>query len=350
MNMMYHFPARLCRCQWWVTRPKGAEVTSFRVIITDFTDSDQRIERDVFARSELDITLLKAEPGTSNDLAQLAPQADALLVQFAQLDRRLIDSLQRCKVISRYGIGVDMIDLDAAAARGIPVANVPDFCIDEVSTQTIGFLIDLNRHTNALDTYVHSYGWGKRPMPRSAPRRIAGQTLGLVGLGAIGREVARKGAALGLNILAYDPYLDIAPAGIGLVSLTELLGRSDYVSLHCPLVPATRGLIGASELALMKPTGYLLNLSRGPVIDQAALVDALAHAVIAGAALDVLEAEPPTAEDPVLALPNVLITPHSSSWSVESSEQLRRDAATNVVEALSGRLPRSVVNHGLLPR
>jgi D-3-phosphoglycerate dehydrogenase len=345
--MMYHPVARLGRCQWcFAGSLKGALVTSFRVVITDFTDADQHIEADVFAQSELDITLMKAGEG---ELAALAADADALLVQFADIRADLIDSLRQCKVISRYGIGVDMIDLEAAAAKGIPVANVPDFCIDEVSSQAVGFIMDLNRHTVALDAFVRSGGWGSRPVPCSAPRRLAGQVLGLVGLGAIGREVARKSAALGLTVIAYDPYLQNAPTSdVTLVGLDELLERADYVSLHCPLVPATRGLIGAEQLALMRPNAFLLNLSRGPVVDQAALVSALSAGAIAGAALDVLTTEPPRRDDPLLSLPNVLVTPHTSSWSVESSEQLRRDAALNVVEALSGRLPRSIVNRVLL--
>jgi D-3-phosphoglycerate dehydrogenase len=323
-------------------------VTSFRVVLTDFTDPHQHIETDVFERSGLDITLVRAEPGTDRDLAILAPLADALLVQFAQVRKDVIDTLQNCKVISRYGIGVDMIDLEAAAARGIPVANVPDFCIDEVSTQTIGFLIDLNRHTFELDAYVRTGGWGHRPVPVTAPRRLAGQVVGIVGLGAIGREVARKASALGLTVLAHDPYVESAPAGVTLVDLDVLLQQSDYVTLHCPLVPQTRGLIGAASFAQMKPSAYLLNLSRGPVVDQDALLAALTDGSIAGAAVDVLTTEPPAVDDPLLSLPNLLVTPHSSSWSVESSDQLRHDAAENIVEALSGRLPRSIVNRSLL--
>ncbi len=181
-----------------------------------------------------------------------------------------------------------MIDVQAAGELGIPVANVPDFCVDEVSTQTLGFIIDLNRHTFELNEHVHRGHWGSQPVPGTAPRRLAGQTLGIVGLGTIGCEVARKALAFGVTILARDPYLETAPAGVRLVELDELLAASDYVTLHCPLVPETRGLIGARQLATMKPTAYLLNLSRGPVVEQSALADALTSGVIAGAALDVM--------------------------------------------------------------
>jgi D-3-phosphoglycerate dehydrogenase len=306
-------------------------VGSFKVILTDFTDSDQRIELGVFAASGLDLELIRAVPNTTTDLTRIGAEADALLVQFANVDRPVLESLRRCQIISRYGVGVDMIDVQAAGELGIPVANVPDFCIDEVSTQTLGFIIDLNRHTVALNDHVHRGHWGSQPVPGGAPRRLAGQTLGIVGLGTIGCEVARKAAAFGLTILASDPYLATAPDG-------------DYVTLHCPLVPETRGLIGARQLATMKSTAYLLNLSRGPVVDQSALADALTSGVLAGAALDVMATEPPSPDDPLLQMANVLLTPHTSSWSIESIDQLRRDAAVNVTDALSGRQPRSVVN------
>jgi D-3-phosphoglycerate dehydrogenase len=326
-------------------------MSRWRVVMTDFTEPGHDIEAQVFAESGLDIELVGAEESAAKGLLTTTAGADALLVQFAQIDRALIDTLGSCRVISRYGIGVDMVDLDAAVAAGIPVANVPDFCIDEVSTQTIGFLVDANRRTIALDRHVHQKQWGVAPPAVTAPRRLAGQALGIVGLGAIGREVARKAQALGLRVLAHDPFATVDPSsGITMVPLGELLSSSDYVTLHCPLNDATRGLIGAAELAAMKPTSYLLNLSRGPVVQQDALVHALTSGQIEGAALDVLTAEPPDPDDPILALDNVIITPHASSWSVESAQQLRHDAAENVVVALSGGQPRSIVNRAQLGR
>jgi D-3-phosphoglycerate dehydrogenase / 2-oxoglutarate reductase len=322
----------------------------WRVVRTDFTEPGLEIESEVFERAGLDVDLVDADPSPAS-LAGETADAHALLVQFAQVDADLIRSLMDCRVISRYGIGVDMVDLAAAGAAGIPVANVPDYCIDEVSTQTIGFLIDLNRRTIALDRHVRAGRWGVEPPPVTAPRRLAGQTLGIIGLGAIGTQVARKAAALGLRVIAHDPYATPHPSsGVELVELAAVLADSDYLTLHCPLTEGTRGMIGADALAAMRPTAYLLNLSRGPVVDQPALVRALADRRIAGAALDVLTAEPPDPDDPLLTLDNVLLTPHSSSWSVESAQQLRRGVAENVVLALTGREPRSVVNRGLLER
>ena len=193
--------------------------------------------------------------------------------------------------------------------------------------------------------HVTSGKWGGPP--GGAPARLTGQALGVLGLGKIGSAVARKASGLGLKVLAYDPYLKPEQAQkleVELVSLDDLLRRSDYLSIHCPLTKETRHLIGSAQLALMKPSAYLVNLARGPVVDQPALYQALVNGLIAGAAVDVLEQEPPAPDDPLLKLPNVLFTPHTSSWSAESVVQLRRDVARNVVQVLRGAPPRSVVN------
>jgi D-3-phosphoglycerate dehydrogenase / 2-oxoglutarate reductase len=231
------------------------------------------------------------------------------------------------------------------------VANVHDYCIEEVSTQTIGFLLDLNRHTLRQNDHVRAGRWGVAPAPYGAPRRLKGQTLGIIGMGNIGRVVAQKASGLGLKLLAHDPYVkseQLAGLDVELVGLEQLLRSSDYVSIHCPLVEETRQLIGAPQLAMMQPEAYLINMARGPIVDQAALYQALSDQVIAGAALDVLEQEPPDPSDPLLSLENVIITPHTSSWSRESLVQLRRGTAQNVVDALQDRLPRSVVNRRAL--
>lgn len=323
----------------------------FMVVITDSTDPDSDLEAEVLRASGLDIDLRRCNTTEPGRLAWEVAAADAIIVLFATIDRSLIESLARCRVISRYGIGVDMIDIQAATERGIPVANVTDFCIDEVSTQTIGFVIDLARHTFALHEHVRAGRWGITSPSCGAPLRLKGQTVGIVGLGSLGRAVASKAGCLGLRVLAADPYVrpeQAAEVGAELVGLDELLRRSDFVSLHCPLVPETRGLIGAAQLASMKPTAYLINTARGPVVDQAALYGALVEGTIAGAALDVLEREPPQPDDPLLRLDNAIITPHTASWSVEAYAHLRRAAAQNVVDVLEGRLPHSVVNRRAL--
>lgn len=327
-------------------------MTPFKVVLTDFGDPDHSLEAGVLHGSGLDIDLVRLQTREPAELIPVVADADALMVQWATINRTVIEALTRCKVISRYGIGVDMVDLQAAGEHGIPVANVPDFCIEEVSDSTIGFIFDLSRRHFVLDRYVRAGGWGSgRPLPYWPPPRLCGQVVGIVGLGNIGRAVARKASTIDVKLLAYDPYVTPVQAAdlhVELVSLAELLRQSDFVTLHCPLNAETRGLIGAPQLALMKPSACLINMARGPVVVQAALYEALANHKILAAALDVLEQEPPKADDPLLQLDNVIITPHTSSGSVEAVLQLRRDTAQNVVDALSGKLPRSIVNRNAL--
>jgi D-3-phosphoglycerate dehydrogenase / 2-oxoglutarate reductase len=327
-------------------------MSPFKVVLTDFGDPDHSLEAGVLHGSGLDINFVRLQTRAPEELIPHVADADALMVQWASINRTVIETLTRCKVISRYGIGVDMIDLQAAGEHGIPVANVPDFCIEEVSDSTIGFLFSLNRRIFILDRWVRSGGWGStRPIPYWPPARLRGQTLGIVGLGNIGRAVAQKAGCLGLKLLGYDPYIrpeQAAGLDVELVALDDLLRRSDYVTLHCPLIAETRGLIGAAQLALMKPTACLINMSRGPVVVQSAIYDALVNHKITAAALDVLEQEPPGPNDPLLQLDNVIINPHASSGSIEASTQLRYDTAQNVVDMLSGKLPRSIVNRKAL--
>jgi D-3-phosphoglycerate dehydrogenase len=320
-------------------------VAQFKVVITDFGSSDNDLEQAVLNASGLDYNLVRLNYSTSDLLIPHINDADALIVQWAKIDRRAIESLTRCKVISRYGVGVDMIDLKAAGEHAIPVANVPDFCVDEVSTHAIGFLLMLNRHMLLHHEHVKAGKWGG--VAGGPPARLAGQTLGVVGLGNIGRAVVHKAKGFDLHILGYDPYLSpkkAAELGVEPVEWETLLSRSDYITLHCPLTEETRHLVSKAQLAMMKPSAYLLNLSRGPVVDQSALYEALVNQQIAGAALDVLEQEPPLPNDPILGLDNVIFTPHTSSWSAASLEQLRRQTAQNVVDALRGETPYSVVN------
>ena len=327
-------------------------MSPFKVVITDFGDPDHSLEAGVLHGSGLDINLVRLQTRVPEELIPQVMDADALIVQWASINRTVIEAMTRCKVISRYGIGVDMVDLQAAGEHGIVVANVPDFCMEEVSDSTIGFLFSLNRRIFILDRYVRSGGWGStRPIPYWPPARLRGQTLGIVGLGNIGRVVARKAGCLGLKLLGYDPYVKpepIAGLGVELVALDDLLRRSDYVTPHCPLVTETRGLIGAAQLALMKPTACLINMSRGPVVVQSAIYDALVNHTITAAALDVLDPEPPDPNDPLLQLDNVIINPHASSGSIEAMAQLRHDTAQNVVDMLSDKLPRSIVNRKAL--
>ena len=320
-------------------------MSKFKVVITDFSRPENEIEAAVLSESGLDIDLVRLDTRDPDEIVEHAADADALIVQFTPITRQIIARLRDCRAISRYGIGVDMVDIPAATDHGIMVCNVPDFCIEEVSTHTIAFLLNLNRRIHHQDRHVRSGAWGSPP--GGAPARLQGQVLGILGLGNIGQAVARKARCLGLRIVAYDPYVTPARAkalGVEMLALEDMLQVSDYVTIHCPLTDETRHIIGQPEFALMKPSAFLINMARGPVVDQQALYQALVASAIAGAALDVLEQEPPVADDPLLQLESVILTPHTSSWSEESATQLRRDVATNVVTVLRGGVPASTLN------
>ncbi len=324
-------------------------MAQFKVVITDFGSPENELEATELRNSGLDIELVRLNAKTPQELLPHVIDADGIIVQWTNISREIIQSLKQCKVISRYGIGVDMIDLMAAGEHGIPVCNTPDYCIDEVSTHTLSFLLMMNRNIMAQNQHVRLGKWGS-PNP-TPPSRLSTQTLGIIGMGNIGRVVVQKAKAFGLKVLVFDPYLSSEKAtegGAEKVELNELLHRSDYVSVHCPLTDETRHLISQPQLKMMKPSAYLINMARGPIVDQTALYQALVDKTIAGAALDVFEQEPPPANDPILKLDNVIFTPHLSSWSAESFVQLRREVVQNIVVALHGQQPRSIVNRKYL--
>ncbi len=324
-------------------------MAQYKVVITDFGSPENELEANELRNSGLDIELVRLNAKTPQELLPHVADADGLIVQWTNISREVIESLQKCKVISRYGIGVDMIDLVAAGENGIPVCNTPDYCIDEVSTHTLSFLLMLNRNILAQNQHVRDGKWGSpNPVP---PSRLSTQTLGIIGMGNIGRVVVQKAKAFGLKVLVFDPYLSperAAESGAEKVELSNLLNLADYVTIHCPLTEETRHIISTSQLKQMKPTAYLINMARGPIVDQAALCQALTDKTIAGAALDVFEQEPIPANDPILKLDNVIMTPHLSSWSAESFVQLRHEVVQNIVVALKGELPRSIVNRKFL--
>lgn len=319
------------------------------MVITDFGSPENDLESAALQASGLNIDLIRLNAKTPQELLPHVLDANALIVQWTKIPRDIIQSLSQCKVISRYGIGVDMIDLAAAGEHGIMVCNTPDYCIDEVSTHTLSFILMLNRQIMQQHAHVAAGKWG--PPAPTPPKRLSTQTLGVVGMGNIGRAVIQKASAFDLKILVFDPYLSAeqaAASGAEKVDLDDLLRRSDYVSLHCPLTEETHHLISTAQFQLMKPTAYLINMARGPIVDQAALVQALTDKTIAGAAVDVFEQEPVPADEAILKLDNIIFTPHLSSWSAESFVQLRREVVQNVIIALQGEKPRSIVNRKFL--
>jgi D-3-phosphoglycerate dehydrogenase len=278
--------------------------------------------------------------GAASDILAVARDADALLVCYAKLPGDLIRELTRCKVIGRTGLGVDNIDLAAARERKIAVTYVPDYCMDEVSDHAMALLLALARKVPFANALVQGGRW---EMAAVAPiHRLRGRTLGLVGFGNIPRALAPKAKAFGLKVLAYDPFVArdaFASLGVEGVGLDELLAASDFVSVHAPLTPQTRGLINASAFAKMKPGALIINTARGPLIEEKALIDALDSGRLGGAALDVLETEPPAKDSALVGRPNVVLTPHTAFYSVEALEELQSKCATDVARVLSGQAP-----------
>lgn len=272
--------------------------------------------------------------------------ADALLIQRATVGKKVFENLPNLKVVCRYGVGYDNIDVPEATRAGVMVVNVPDYCIDEVSNHALAMLLAWARHIPGYNQAVHSGRWDHRD--GSPLERLAGKTVGIVGFGRIGSEFGRKVEPLGVEVIVYDPYLDELPPGFRKVGFEELLSQSDYISLHCPLSEETFHMVGEKALKLMKPTAVLINTARGPIIDQKALVTALKERRIRGAALDVLETEPPGPDEKLLGLDNVFLSPHAAFYSEESKRELKARAAQAVVAALKGEVPRNLLNPEVL--
>lgn len=289
---------------------------------------------------------LVAQRCTSDDeVAALAHDADALLVVVYPITAGLLARCPRVRVIVRYGVGVDNIDLDAATARGVLVCNVPDYCIDEVANHSMAMLLALNRR---LAQQHEGMRTGTR-VSLAPMGRLRGETLGLIGCGRLARAVADRARGFGLKVIAHDPYAG-CDDDIPLLPLAEVLATSDYVSVHVPLTPQTRGMIGAPEFALMKPTAYIVSTARGGVIAETALIQALEDGVIAGAGLDVWEQEPVPSDNPLLACPQVVASPHTAYFSNDSATAIRRRVAEIAAEALTGPPPQSVMNREVLAR
>jgi len=314
-----------------------------RVIVTDHVFPSLSIEREILDQVGADLVAVQATQ--EEQLYDVVSGADALLVCYAPITKAVIERLDRCQIIARYGIGVDNVDVAGAAAHGIVVTNVPDYCMDEVSDHALTLLLACARRLITLDRRVRAGRWDARD---AVPvRRLHGRVLGLVGFGKIPRLIAAKAQAFGVEVVAHDPYCDdaiIAAHGVRRMDLEELLRQSDFISIHVPLTAETHGLVGERELRMMKPSAYLINTARGPIVSEAALVRALQEGWIAGAALDVLEREPPGSDHPLLGLDNVVLTPHVAFYSEESLQELQRKAAEEVARVLSGQPPRYPVN------
>ena len=294
--------------------------------------------------SRIGAELLLAEASTPQAIMQVARDADALLVTYAKVTAEMIGQMTRCRIIARFGIGVDNVDIAAATNASIVVTRVPDYCIDEVSDHTMALLLALARKIPFANSRAHAGRW---EMPAVVPiHRLRGSVLGLVGFGRIPQLVAPKAKAFGLKVIGYDPFVSeetMKRAGVEKVDFSELVKVSDHISIHTPLVPETNHLFNADVFRRMKPTAHLINTARGAVVDEEALARALDQGHLAGAALDVLSQEPPSTS-PLFGRDSVILTPHMSFYSAESLVELQSKAAEEVVHVLTGEAPRHPLN------
>jgi D-3-phosphoglycerate dehydrogenase / 2-oxoglutarate reductase len=311
------------------------------VVITDSdlsTEDDERVLREAGCTTAR--LQAKSESELIAGLSQVNP--DALIVQWATVTAAVLDAAPRCRFISRLGIGYDMIDVAAATERGVAVANTPDYCVDEVVAHALAMALWLLRGLGRFDAAVRESEWSAiAPFPQAC--RPSETTIGVVGLGRIGAKVARQAVALGFRVLAYDPYV-AAPDGVRLATFEELLSGSDLITLHAPLNEETWHMVRAETIEMMRPGALLVNTCRGSLVDEAALAEALRAERLAGAALDVFEAEPLPGPSPLRQLPNVLLSPHSAWYSPFSLAELPVQAARQVVDFLAGRPVPSIVN------
>ncbi len=293
------------------------------------------------ALSGMDFELRQAATPDADAILEVARDAEAMFVTYAKITSDLIGKLNKCKVIGRFGIGTDNIDLDAAARAGITVTYAPVYCLEEVSDHSMALLLSLVRKIPFSTSMVSAGRW---EMPAVVPiRRLRGRTLGLIGIGNIAQAVIRKAQAFGIETIAADPYAPdslFAAQKTERVDLDELYARSDFISVHAPLTPETEKMLNAEAFRKMKPEALIINTSRGPLVDIDALAAALDAGEIAGAGLDVLPQEPPAANNPLFGRDNVILTPHTGFYSEDALLDLQTTVATDVAAVLNGQTPR----------
>jgi D-3-phosphoglycerate dehydrogenase / 2-oxoglutarate reductase len=314
-----------------------------KVVVTDYDFPSLALIRD--GLKVINAEFIAAQCQTSEQVIELCREADAVITEhYKPFDRNIISRMQRCQVIVRTGIGFDTVDLPAATDHGIYVVNIPAYSLDEVSDHALTLLLASVRKVPLLNNSVRRGEWDfkiSQPVPR-----LRGRTLGIVGYGRIGQKLQPKAAALGLKVIAYDPYDDprAPPKNVPSASFETLLSDSDFISIHAPLTPETRGMFDEAAFRKMKRTAYLINTSRGPIVRLEALYQALIQGWIGGAGMDVLETEPIDPSHPILKLDNFVVTPHCAWYSEGAMDELLRTVAEEVVRALQGQRPLSVVN------
>lgn len=323
---------------------------SYKVVITDYDYGDIAVERSILEPVGARVVGLQAK--SEEDLLAELRDCDAVMNQYARVGATAIAAMERCRVIARYGVGVDIVDVEAATARGILVTNVRDYCTEEVADHAVSLWLALARKLFQYDRATHEGVW--QWQSGQPVHRLRGRTMGIVSFGKIGQAIAERARAFGVRVVVFDPYqadAAIAAHGATRVSKDELLAQSDYVMMQVPMTAETRHFLGPPEFAQIKPGAFIINTGRGPTIDNKALYEALVSGRVAGAGLDDPEEEPAKRSawspsgNPLFSLPNVLVTPHAAYYSEESIKMAREIAASEVARVLAGQAPRYPVNN-----
>jgi D-3-phosphoglycerate dehydrogenase / 2-oxoglutarate reductase len=315
-----------------------------KVVVTDYAFPDLSTEQEVLGAAGCDV--IGRQCKTEADLIELCRDADAVITQFARVNANVIAAMARARVIVRYGIGVDNVDLEAARARSIPVSNIPDYCIDEVADHTLAFILATTRQVVTHTVHLRAGQWGLAA-PLASLQALRDLTVGVVGFGRIGREVVKRLKAFKCAVVVHDPWVPAAEAealGVRAVSFEALLGVADVLTLHCPSTPQTRKLMNRDTFARLKPGAIFINIGRGDLVDSAALTAALESGHLRAAALDVFDPEPIPAGHAVLKMPNVILAPHIASASPAAVKKLRETAAHLALKAVRGEPLPNIVN------
>ena len=318
-------------------------MSKFTVCVSDARHADYEIEKSIL--KEIDAEVKICDCVTPEDIAKQCADADAILLDMAPMTAEAIKGLKNCKVINRYGVGYNNVDVDAATNAGIQLTFVPDYCMEDVSDHALAMLLTCLRQLPMRDRKVRAGEWNIK----GTSFRLVGHTLGVIGAGRIARCLIKKVSGFGFKeVVAYDPYVSaeaLEAIGARKVELDELLQISDFISLHLPVTPETKGMINKEAISKMKDTAILINVSRGPLVDDEALLEALTTGKILGAGLDTHNFEPLGAESPFCKLDNVVLSDHTAYSTVEGVEELKTKSAQNIADVLMGREPKYPINH-----
>ncbi|MGE5396822.1 MAG: C-terminal binding protein [Chitinophagales bacterium] len=313
------------------------------IVLTDYDYPSVELEKSIVNHYGIDF--FPSHCQSEDEIIELTREADGVMVQYARITPRIIAEMKKCKVIVRYGVGVDSLDVTAATAKNIIVCNVPDYGLEEVANHTMGLLLDAIRKITLSDRQVHSGKWDYSEL--TPIYRVTGKKLGLIAFGNIARLVTQRAQSFGMKILVYDPLVSedvINQYGAIKVSFEQLLIEADYISIHCPLTHETKYMFNRYEFSVMKPTAILVNTSRGAIIKQTALAEALINKKISLAAIDVVEQEPLPETSPLMGIDNLIITPQMAWYSIEAEKALKTETALEAARVVSGLPPKHPVN------